>query len=233
MNIAEVALQARVSKATVSRFLNGRNIRPTARDRLSAVIERLGYRPNRLAQGLKSRRSTTIGMVVPDISNPFFPEVVKGAERAAQAAGFHLILANTAEDSDVERQHLETLKALRVDGCLLVPAPRAARAAAERAPSGSLEAPVVYVDRAPPFAADLVCVDNTLAGEEAVRHLWRLGHRRIALLTVDARISVHLERTRGYTRALRALGAAEDASTIVRCAPTIPDGVSAMQRLLD
>jgi LacI family transcriptional regulator len=232
-NIGEVARRAGVSKATVSRFLNGRNIRPAARDRVVAVIDRLGYRPNRLAQGLKSNRSTTIGLVVPDISNPFFPEVVKGAEAAARAAGFHVILANSGEDPELEWQQLQTLRTLQVDGFLLAPAPEAAASGARRERLGGLGVPVVFVDRAPGFAADLVCVDNARVAEEAVRHLCRLGHRRIAFVTVDQPISVHAARAQGYRRALREAGLAPDAALVARCAPTVADAAAATVTLLE
>ena len=100
-DIREVARRAGVSISTVSRFLNQKPVRPDAEARIYTAIRELAYSPNRIARSLKLKRTNTIGMIIPDITNPIFPEVVKGVEVAAREAGFSLVLSNMGEDRDV------------------------------------------------------------------------------------------------------------------------------------
>lgn len=230
-NISAVAKRAGVSKATVSRYLNGHNIRSPARERLMEVIAKLQYAPSRSAQSLKSKRTMAVALVIPDVSNSFYPQVVMGAERVLRAAGFHLILTHTSEDVAQEAQRLEELHRLRVDGYLVVPAPRVAA----KVPShlADLPAPVVFVDRDPGIEGDLVSSDNVGAGVEATRHLLSLGHRHIALLTSIANPSVHADRELGYRRAMEAERVKIHSDLIEKVPPTVADGIAATNRLLE
>ncbi|HEY0713515.1 MAG TPA: LacI family DNA-binding transcriptional regulator, partial [Polyangia bacterium] len=115
-DIREVARLAGVSISTVSRYLNHKVVSPAADGRIEAAIRELGYLPNRIARSLKMKRTMTLGMVIPDITNPYFPEVVKGVDSAARAAGFTLVLANAGEDPDIEWEHLQTFRGMRCDG---------------------------------------------------------------------------------------------------------------------
>jgi LacI family transcriptional regulator len=124
-DIRSVAEKAGVSISTVSRFLNHKVVSPQAEERIREAVKELAYIPNRIARSLKLRRTNTLGMAIPDITNTFFPEIVKGVEDAARVAGFHLVLTNTGEDQASEWERLNTLETLRCDGCLLILAPDA------------------------------------------------------------------------------------------------------------
>ena len=120
VNIADVAREAGVSVQTVSRALNNKGeISQETRERVLETVERLGYRPNTLARGLVTQKTSTLGLVVPDIANPFFSEVARGAEDAAHQAGYSLLLCNAMEDPAREMEALRTLEAQRVDGIVL------------------------------------------------------------------------------------------------------------------
>jgi LacI family transcriptional regulator len=230
-NIRSVAERAGVSTASVSRYLNGKTVSPAAEKRILAAVQELGYAPSHVARSLKLRRTMTIGMVIPDITNPFFPAVVRGVEDTARQAGFALVLMNADEDADREWDCLRALQSQRCDGALLIIAARAS-VHARRHELQQLELPVVYLDRVPDFEADAVITDNRGSAQEAVRHLVRLGHTRIAVLTPKADVSVHRERVEGYRRALAEAGLAAPAEYEAHASPTGSDGYSAASALL-
>src|SRR5438045_6052811 len=123
-NIYDVARRAPVRAATVSAVLNGSAfVSPGLTSRVQAAVATLGYEPNLLARGLAKRQTKTIGMLVPDIANPFFPEVVRGAEDTAHAAGYSLLIASSDNDTRREELYLRLFLAKRVDGVILTKAP--------------------------------------------------------------------------------------------------------------
>jgi LacI family transcriptional regulator len=233
-DIREVARRAGVSISTVSRYLNHKVVSPAAERRIEEAIRELAYLPNRIARSLKMKRTMTLGMVIPDITNPYFPEVVKGVDSAARAAGFNLILANAGEDPSIEWEHLQTMRALRCDGVVLIPAPSApgdAEARDRRLKEYPLQ--LVFVDRAPSYPWDTVVSDNGRSAGEAVRHLLRLGHTRIALLDTTLEVSTHRERADGYAQALKEAGIGIDPRYVLRALPTVADGFAAAVKLLE
>jgi LacI family transcriptional regulator len=234
-DIRSVAEKAGVSISTVSRFLNHKVVSPQAEERIREAVKELAYIPNRIARSLKLRRTDTLGMAIPDITNTFFPEIVKGVEDATRNAGFHLVLTNTGEDQTSEWERLNTLETLRCDGCLVILAPDAdADGDAERTRRlGEYRLPVVYIDRSPSFEADMVVSDNVHGAEEAVRHLVGLGHKNIALLGTTLEVSTHRERAKGYWQALKTAGITPPTGYEERVAPTLADGLAATLRLLD
>src|SRR5437868_11159653 len=132
-NIYDVAKRARVSVATVSAVLNDSAfVSANLKARVQSAVAALGYQPNLLARGLAKQRTQTLGMIVPDIANPFFPEVVRGAEDAAHAAGYTLLIASSDNDPEKERLYLQLFLAKRVDGVLLTKAPGAMPADVQR-----------------------------------------------------------------------------------------------------
>ena len=175
--IRDVASAAGVSQATVSRALSMPElVRPGTRARVEAAARRLGYRPNRAARGLITGRTGNLGLIVPDLSNPFFASVVKGVQAAARAADYSVFIADTDEEADAEVDLLRAL-AKQVDGLILC-SPRAPDE--ELAAVGS-ESTVVLMNRK---AGDRpsVTVDNADGMRQALDHLAALGHRRVAFV---------------------------------------------------
>ena len=204
-NIYDVAQEARVSVFTVSAVINKKeHVGTVLRRRVEAAIAKLDYRPNSLAQSLAKERTHTIGIVVPDISNPFFPLLVRGAEDAAQKGGYSILLCNSDGRPEKEELYLELLLSKRVDGILLTKAageltPRMRRIIAER------KIPSVLMMRTyPSLTLDAVITDDLKGSFEAVSHLARIGHRRIALVGGPLKVSNGRARWQGFRKALRA-----------------------------
>ena len=203
--IKRVADRAGVSIATVSRVgADPRSVSDKLRLRVEEAARALNYRPSRAARMLRGGTSQAVGVVIPDLENPFFTAVVRGIDLVLQAAGYTLLLANSDEDAARERNILETLRAEGVAGIIFVPINSARDAYRE-----VLAPPVhtVVVDRSPAhLRPDLVTVDNVEGTRIGVAHLLQLGHRDVALLGGPLRHSTATERRQGYELALRAAG---------------------------
>jgi len=215
-NIYDVARRARVSLATVSAVLNDSAfVSSGLKTRVEAAIAALGYQPNLLARGLAKRRSQTLGVIVPDIANPFFPEVIRGAGDAAYAAGYTLLVASSDNDTKTEELYLRLFLAKRVDGVLLTKAPGRMPADLRRA-FAAAHVPIVLLARAVPgFTTDLVEMDDRGAAYEGVLHLHRLGYRRIGFIGGLPGASTSRRRLDGYRAALRAAKLRLDPTLVV------------------
>jgi LacI family transcriptional regulator len=203
-NIYDVASRARVSVATVSAVLNDSAFVSTAlRARVRAAVDALGYAPNLLARSLAKQRTHTLGMIVPDIANPFFPEVVRGAEDIAHAAGYTLLIASSDNDPKKEAVYLRLFLAKRADGVILTKAP--GRLSKELALAyARARVPIVLLARSVPgFKTDVVEMDDRAAAYEGVTHLLHLGYRRIGLIGGLSGVSTTKRRLDGYRAALR------------------------------
>jgi LacI family transcriptional regulator len=215
VTLKEVAKRARVSVGTVSNVVTGAvPVSPRLRLRVLTTIKKLGYHPNDVARSLKLRRTKTLGMVVSDITNPFFSHMVRGAEDAALKHGYLLLTFNTDDRVEREKQVLSVLHARRVDGILLVVAAGIGRPShiAETLRAGT---PIVCLDRLPPrIRVDSVTVDNATAARECVRHLLALGHRRVGILTGSKALQTARERLRGYQEAMQEAGITIDPELI-------------------
>lgn len=205
--LREVAEEAGVSVATVSNVITGTvTVSPRRRARVLTAIRELGYQPNHVARSLKLRRTKMLGMVISDITNPFFSQMVRGAEDAALKRNYLLLTFNTDDRVEREKQVISVLRSRRVDGILLVVASE------QRRPSHILETlkggtPVVCLDRLPPgINVDSVTVDNTTAARDCVRHLLKLGHRRIGIITGSLSLQTASQRLQGYKEALTEAG---------------------------
>jgi LacI family transcriptional regulator len=203
-NIYDVAKRARVSVATVSAVLNGTAfVSPGLKRRVAAAVAALNYQPNLLARSLARRRTQTIGVIVPDVANPFFPEVVRGAEDIAHAAGYTLLIASTDNDAAKEEAYLRLFLAKRVDGVILTKAPGRLPPDVQRAYRAG-EVPVVLLARqVPGFAADTVELDDRAAAYEGVSHLLRLGYERVGFIGGLRGVTTSRRRLEGYRAALR------------------------------
>lgn len=203
-NIMDVARRAGVSIATVSRVVNGQTVvAPETRERVMEAVRELGYQPNALAASLVRGRSRTLGIVIPDISNPFFPEVVRGLEDAAHKAGYNVILCNSDLNIDKEIEYFEVLRQKQVDGLIYHSGTVTSRhlEVFER-----LNLPVVLAaTHDDGYHFPCVLVDNRRAAEEAMDHLIDLGHRRLGVITGNDPISGKT-RLAGYRDALNKHG---------------------------
>ena len=202
----QVAAQAGVSAMTVSRVINeSPRVSEDARGRVEAAIAELGYVPNRLARGLIRQKTSAIGVIVPDVANPFFTLVVRGAEEVAWRAGFHVILCNTQADLERERSYLEDMLAFQVEGLLIAPVGERSRPNLRVLKKNGV--PFVLIDRTiSGYDGDLVQGDSTAGAHRLVAHLTELGHRRIAMVTETAEVSTARDRVSGYRQALEDAG---------------------------
>jgi len=211
VTIREVARQARVSVGTVSNVLAGSaTVRAELRRRVEEAMRGLDYHPNQIARSLKTRQTKTLGMVISDITNPFFPQVVRGAEDAAIASGYLLISLNTDDNPERERQALSMLRARKVDGLLLtVAVSRGDMTHVRQFRDSGL--PIVCIDReVPNIPLDLVCSDNARGAKMCMQHLISRGHRRIGFLSGTAGLFTAVTRLEGFNQALKEAGIEQD-----------------------
>jgi LacI family transcriptional regulator len=207
--IKDVAHHAGVSIATVSRVLNSvETVDAALADRVRAACAALRYRPNRAARALAGQRPATIGLLVPDLQNPFFMEIIRGVEDVAQRNGYLVVLCNSAEDPHKEREYIEVLGAEAVAAAIVA-------ATTDRKPIlRSFEErgiPVVAVDRrVRDRSVDAVLIDNVTAAREAVAHLIANGYRRIGAITGPQSTTTARERLEGYRLALSEAGIPSD-----------------------
>jgi len=198
--IAQVAERAGVSTATVSRVLSGRSRgRSGTRERVLEAVATLDYRPSDVARSLKRQATRTIGLLVTDIENPYFPQLVRAVEDRAHASGYALLLGNGTDDPEREAAYLESLASRRVDG-LVIAASRLTRRHARALER--LRTPTVLLNcESSGGAWPSAMSDNRAGGRRATEHLLDLGHRRLGLVTVDGETAAQ-ERARGIQDAI-------------------------------
>jgi DNA-binding LacI/PurR family transcriptional regulator len=205
--IKEVADLAGVSIGTVSHVLTGSlPVSPRLRTKVEAAIRELDYHPNHVARSLKTSKTRTLGIIVPDMTIPFFPRIIRGAESAARQRNYSLVAVNSDESVRRQRELLSLLRSQRVEGILVV-------AGALSDPLDQISRtmdsgiPMVCVDRLPAqLEIDSVAVENSAAAELGVNHLISMGHRSIAIVTGPLTLRNEEERLQGYQQALRKAG---------------------------
>src|ERR1700736_795734 len=204
-SIYDVARESAVSVFTVSEVVNKKShVSKKLRDRVEETIRKLNYRPNLIARSLAKQKTHTIGMIVPDIANPFFPMVVRGAEDAAQKHGYNLLLCNSDNSLEKEERAIELLLSKRVDGILLTKAAGDFRAPL-RQMIKEVKVPFVLVMRTyPKLTKDAVITDDYQGAYDAVSHLARSGRRRIGLIGGPRKVSNATARWEGFRDALKA-----------------------------
>jgi LacI family transcriptional regulator len=202
MRMSEVAERAGVSAATVSRVLaDSPAVRPEYRERVFRTVEQLGYRPNRLASNLRRLRAEMIGVVVSDVENPHFTQMVRKVEDAAYRKGLRGLLCNTDEDGDKQRSYLEVLAAERVSGVILSTTDPAGPEIADLCGSG---VPLVAFDRTVDDArADAVISGNVAGARLATEHLLGAGHKHVGFVGGPTNTEMGADRLRGYRKAMR------------------------------
>ena len=223
----EVAKLAGVSQPTVSLVLSQNpkaRVAPETRARVLKVAEELGYRPNRLAQGLVRRRSFALGVIVPGFANPVNSAIISGAERVAAQAGYAVLLCETGE-ADVG-QHLKALADRQIDGVII-----AGISEGELAEADLRRLNVVLVNQGSDIFST-VQDDSLNAGTLAAEHLLALGHRQLAFIGPVSAASVFRLRERGFSQTLRAANAAPSSDYWQRADASVAGGLAAMRALL-
>lgn len=202
--IKDVAIRANVSIGTVSNVLSGSpRVNPKLRARVEEAIRYLRYAPNHVARSLKSRTTMTLGILITDITNPFYPLVIRGAEDAALKRGYMLTIFNTDLQLEREKTCLSLFRSRQIDGILMVPAPNPEQDIDHIARTIDTDIPLVCLDRMPPnLKLDAVMIDNVKGAGMCVRHLILTGHRRIGALMGPRGLSNAQDRLEGYQTAL-------------------------------
>ncbi|PZF97817.1 LacI family DNA-binding transcriptional regulator [Micromonospora endophytica] len=230
-NIYDVAKAAGVSPATVSRALNGGSVSPERAARVQAACEELGFRPNRVARGLRRQRSDVLALIISDIENPFFTALARGVEDVARASNLSVVLCNADDNPEKEAEYLDVALAEHMAGVVIFPA-----SVTETDVTALLDrgVPVVAVDRAPESAAiDTVTADDENGAYAATRHLLDEGYRRIACITGSRGSAAAMERLRGFLRAHREGDAPRRRPRVAYADFRVRGGYQAMNDLLD
>jgi LacI family transcriptional regulator len=199
----QIAERAKVSIGTVSHVINDTaKVREKLRQRVLHAIHSLGYQPSQLARGLRRNQTNIVVMIIPDITNPFFPAVVRGAEDVAYKHSLRLVLCNTDNDAQKESFYLNEMRSYRPAGWLVIPATDSGMATQLKSSAASWP-PVICIDRQPAgWKGDAVVVGNEAGARSATRHLLRMGHRQLAVITGPLRLTNAVERLTGFKRAL-------------------------------
>jgi LacI family transcriptional regulator len=213
--IGEIARQLGVSVSTVSAVVNRRGyVSPAMRARVEQALQDAQYRPNDMARGLRLGQSHTVGLIVPDLTNSFFARLMRGAEDYLASLDYRLLIADSREEWERQREYLISFAGRRTDGILLVPC-RSTDEQIATIPQLLGNTPLVYVDRSPLNSnMDSVLADNVRASYVATNHLLELGHRRIAILSEPLDLLNGADRLEGYKKALRARRVALDRNLI-------------------
>ncbi len=232
ITIKDVAKQAGVTAAVVSRVINDDpklSIREETRSRVLEAVEKLEYRPNAIARSLRTKTTGTIAMIIPDITNPFFPEIIKGAQIAAAENGFSLILFNTEEDVGKQREYIELVSEKQMDGVLL---------ASVHTDDESIDLlerykkPYVLVNRITRnIQSSFVTVDDVYGARVAIEHLIQFGHRKIAHISGPLYTDTGLQRLEGYRKALKKFGVEFSLDYIAESKYDEDGGYKAMKQL--
>lgn len=231
LTIGDVARAAGVSKQTVSRVLNQRGeISPQTRERILKVIDDLGYRPNAAARSLHSGRTSTIGLVIPDITNVFFVDIGQGVQGAAREQKYHVLLYDTSDNPEVEEESLRLLHERRADGIIIC----SSRLSDQRL-AQILEGvgPVVLVNRwVEGLDVTQIGADYVRGMYMATRHLADLGHRRIAAITLSTETANSQAKLKGYLLGMERAGLPVSPDLIVRTESSVKGGINAGIELL-
>ncbi len=232
VTIRDVALRAGVSIAAVSRALNESGyVSSEIKQRVHEAVKELHYRPHDSARGLKLQRTNTIGLVIADISNPFYAELASGVLSSAKKWGYHVILAAMDEEPAQEEEYLNVLMEKRVDGILAVATGQNSRLWREAIELGIK---IVLVDRKVTTLpdADAILIDNVKGGYDATRYLTELGHRRIGILSGPLSTTTGQGRLHGYHKALEEAALSIDPELVQMVGFKRESGIQAMEQLL-
>ncbi|WP_323985059.1 LacI family DNA-binding transcriptional regulator [Fusibacter ferrireducens] len=216
MTIKDIARMADVSTATVSKVINKKDskISQKTRDRIFRIIEETGYVPNRVASSMITKKTKSIGLVIPNIANPFFPEVARGAEDKASEAGYSLILCNTDDDMKKEDAYIAMLQEKMVDGIIFTASSRRLKVSDSLK---NINVPIVLLDREMEGlqVQGKIMVDNISGAYEAVKYMMDKGYTKVIHLSGPAASTPARHRIEGYKKALKAFGYQEDDHIVI------------------
>ena len=234
VTIKDIAKKAGVSPTTVSRVLNNKpDVSDETKKRIQQVIDELNYNPNGIARGLVLDKTHTLGLVIPDISNPFFPEVAKGIEDKAKEAGYSVIFCNTDNHTQGEKEAIELMKSKQVDG-MIVSLAINDQNKEELDELAAQDFPVVQIDRKIPESGfPAVVIDNQAAAYKATKYLIDLGHQKIAHISGDLEVKPAQDRLAGFKSALQEAGLSCKEELIREGDYSSQSGYREMKELLD
>lgn len=230
--IKDIAKQTGLSYATVSRALNDKyGVKASTRERVIRAAREMNYHPNAIARGLITRRTKTIGIVIPDLRNPFFPEVAAGIETAAEELGYSILLGSSDWSGQREDRYLELLVERRVDGLILAPVSRSAARYPKVLPS---HVPTVYVTSVPEdITTGYVVINNERGGYLATNHLLSRGYLPVGFLGAKNGSDTGTERQRGYRAALGEAGHEYDPDLVMLGAFTGESAASLVREAIE
>ncbi|WP_339214269.1 catabolite control protein A [Ornithinibacillus sp. FSL M8-0202] len=231
VTIYDVAREANVSMATVSRVVNGNpNVKPTTRKKVLATIERLGYRPNAVARGLASKKTTTVGAIIPDISSIFFAELARGIEDIATMYKYNIILSNSDQNKDKELQLINTMLEKQVDGIIFM----GGNITQEHIHQFSTASvPVVLAATYDGTeATPSVNIDYEVAAYEAAKNLIDKGNKRLAFINGNEEETINQLKYQGYLRALKEASIEPVADYVVSGDYTYESGIKAVEQFM-
>jgi LacI family transcriptional regulator len=233
ITIYDVAREANVSMATVSRVVNGNpNVKPVTRKKVLEVIDRLGYRPNAVARGLASKKTTTVGVIIPDISNIFYAELARGIEDIATMYKYNIILSNSDQNTEKELHLLNTMLGKQVDGILFMGGHISAEHVQEfeRSPVPIVLAGAVEETNKVPS----VNIDYKAATYDAVKELLDKGHTRIGFVSGPFHDTINMKfKLEGYREALASAGVEFNDDLVIEGEYTYDSGLEAWQKFAE
>lgn len=229
--IKDIARKTGLGLATISSYLNGGNVREKNRILIEEAIEELHFEVNEIARGLKTNRTRLIGIIIPELNNPFFAEVVAEMEDILRNHGYAAMICDCRTDEKREAEAIEFLKKRRVDGVISMPVAKSGTCFRELQESGI---PVVTVDRKlKDLDCDCVLVDNRGGTKKAVERFIQAGHKRIGIITGKNDVYTTKERLRGYYDALEEAGIHQDDTLVANGQFTIRGGANALKELVE
>lgn len=234
VTMSDVARQAGVSLMTVSRVINNKgDVSSETRQRILEIIASLGYRPSAIARSLATKETCTIGLVIPDITNPFFADITRGVEHLAYSKGYHVFLCNSEEDPQREQAVIQSLEEKRVDGLILC----SSRLEEEKLRNVLTNLPAVVLINRRLYKTDegifnSVILDDEQGGRLATHHLIQSGHQCIGFLAGPQASYSGVERRKGYLAALQEAGISQEGGWIRNCQPSVEGGYESTREML-
>ncbi|GHU63010.1 LacI family transcriptional regulator [Clostridia bacterium] len=230
--IKDISKRTGLGLATISKYLNGGHVLPENKVTIERAIKELDYSVNEIARGLKTRRTKTIGIIVPELDNTFFMQVVKAMEVVLKAGGYAVILNDCRSNKELEMESIEFILNKKVDGIISFPVSTHGKhltAALEQ------HVPILLVDRLVPRLqgkVDSISVNNTNISREATQYLIDHGHRKIGIVVGPQDVYTSEERLRGYVKCMEENGISIDPDFVARGEYSVEGGFKALKKLL-